>query len=469
MCEKNQFKVYDNGEPIYLDGLRCQFSVDDANSNAIAYVYEKEIADRIAQALNSSLLLEKTLADVKAGIPARDAEIETLRKENEDLREQLEAIGAGGVSGKLMTGANADRETLMRSIVQAGQRAGIIRADLESASVSECLHILECLGQPTAPVSAKIDVTPEMLRAAQLRSELGAFACANWSGGYSAIEELFRVMVAAAPVRAEPVTIPEGWKLVPVQPTEEMLVNVDEEVGGSCHSCSAWRASEDDCKRVWAAMIEASPIAPVAAHAQPKLTVDVLSFPESNGKKNWTALLRRAEKWDGLVGNCGGITIAHGERRNRVEYAAERTRFLLGLRDTEPFILDYADAPQRADDAQAQQPVSGAEGLIALEGRLLEVAETVMQKWQGQDRIPPMAWDFRGFLVDGMRAALAQQDADKVDAERWRAYRSSVAADDAGFLQRALDAFEAMGIEDGKVPSKDQIDAAIDAARKEQE
>lgn len=68
---------------------------------------------------------------------------------------ELEAIGAGGVNGKLMPGANADRETLMRSIVQAGQRAGIIRADLESASVSECLHILECLGQPAAPVSAE--------------------------------------------------------------------------------------------------------------------------------------------------------------------------------------------------------------------------------------------------------------------------------------------------------------------------
>lgn len=62
----------------------------------------------------------------------------------------------------------------------------------------------------------------------------------------------------------------------------------------------------------------------------------------------------------------------------------------------------------------------------------------------------------------------AQQDADKVDAERWRAYRSSVAADDAGFLQRALNAIEAMGLEDGQLPSEDQIDAAIDAARKEQ-
>ena len=50
-------------------------------------------------------ITEKTLADVKAGIPARDAEIEALRKENAGLREQLEAIVAGWANGSLMPGA----------------------------------------------------------------------------------------------------------------------------------------------------------------------------------------------------------------------------------------------------------------------------------------------------------------------------------------------------------------------------
>lgn len=36
--------------------------------------------------MSNENLTEKTLADVKAGIPARDAEIETLRKENAELR-----------------------------------------------------------------------------------------------------------------------------------------------------------------------------------------------------------------------------------------------------------------------------------------------------------------------------------------------------------------------------------------------
>ncbi len=82
----------------------------------------------------------------------------------------------------------------------------------------------------------------------------------------------------------------------------------------------------------------------VAAPAgEPRLTVRVTSFPESNGKRNWTALLMRVDPWRGLIGNCGGITIARGELWNRVAYEAECARLLIGERDTEPSILDYGD------------------------------------------------------------------------------------------------------------------------------
>ena len=76
---------------------------------------------------------------------------------------------------------------------------------------------------------------------------------------------------------------------------------------------------------------------------QPRLTVKVLSFPESNGKRNWTALLVRVDAWGGLIGNCGGITIDRGECWNRVAYEAERAKLLIGERDTEPDIMDYGD------------------------------------------------------------------------------------------------------------------------------
>lgn len=76
---------------------------------------------------------------------------------------------------------------------------------------------------------------------------------------------------------------------------------------------------------------------------QPRLTVRLVSFPESNGKRNWTAQLVRVGGFDGLVGSAGGITVAHGELWNRVAFEFERTRYLLGERDSEPYILDYGD------------------------------------------------------------------------------------------------------------------------------
>ena len=80
------------------------------------------------------------------------------------------------------------------------------------------------------------------------------------------------------------------------------------------------------------------------------LTVRLTSFPESNGKRNWTAQFVRAKPWKGLVGSAGGITIAHGELWNRVAYEAERARFLIGERDTEPHIRDYGTDIQTPEE-----------------------------------------------------------------------------------------------------------------------
>lgn len=77
------------------------------------------------------------------------------------------------------------------------------------------------------------------------------------------------------------------------------------------------------------------------AQAQPALKVVLTSFPESNGKRNWTAFFKRVEPFDGLAGSCGGITIDYGECWNRIAYEAERARVLLGERISEPDILEY--------------------------------------------------------------------------------------------------------------------------------
>lgn len=89
---------------------------------------------------------------------------------------------------------------------------------------------------------------------------------------------------------------------------------------------------------------------PAAADpAQPRLKVRLTSFPESNGKRNWTALLVREQPWGGLVGNCGGISLARGELWNRVAYEAQCAMYLIGARDTEPFILDFGDDIETPD------------------------------------------------------------------------------------------------------------------------
>lgn len=132
----------------------------------------------------------------------------------------------------------------------------------------------------------------------------------------------------------------EGWKLVPAEPTQEMQCR-----GMAMAFETSGRA--DWIKHVFAEMLAAAPPAARSIQAgepeQPRLTVRLTSFPESNGKRNWTALLVRTEKFDGLVGTCGGISLARGELWNRVAYEAERARYLIGERVTEPYILDYGD------------------------------------------------------------------------------------------------------------------------------
>lgn len=48
----------------------------------------------------------------------------------------------------------------------------------------------------------------------------------------------------ASPVPAQQAAVPDGWMLVPVKPTEDMLESY-EYVGGSCHSCTQRLASPE--------------------------------------------------------------------------------------------------------------------------------------------------------------------------------------------------------------------------------
>ena len=67
------------------------------------------------------------------------------------------------------------------------------------------------------------------------------------------------------------------------------------------------------------------------------------SMPESNGKENWTAILHRK-------GVCisEGITVDRSEYPERVRYAVDCMRYLIGEIQDEPDILAY-DAGKRSD------------------------------------------------------------------------------------------------------------------------
>lgn len=71
---------------------------------------------------------------------------------------------------------------------------------------------------------------------------------------------------------------------------------------------------------------------------QPALTVWYGSMPESNGRENWTATIRRVnptDKWD------QGFCFARSEYPERVRYEADRMRWIIGELAEKPDILAY--------------------------------------------------------------------------------------------------------------------------------
>lgn len=75
--------------------------------------------------------------------------------------------------------------------------------------------------------------------------------------------------------------------------------------------------------------------------SQHELTVWYGEMPESNGKSNFTAILRRKDSGNLLGSLAQGVCIARGEYPERVRYAADNMRFLIGELDEQPDILAY--------------------------------------------------------------------------------------------------------------------------------
>ncbi|HBJ0717808.1 TPA: ead/Ea22-like family protein [Escherichia coli] len=76
-------------------------------------------------------------------------------------------------------------------------------AELEAEPVSKTCKLNEPSGNsPVTPdgwVIVPKELTPEMMRAVQIRSELGGYATSNLSGAYNMFSEFWNVAVSAAP------------------------------------------------------------------------------------------------------------------------------------------------------------------------------------------------------------------------------------------------------------------------------
>ena len=93
--------------------------------------------------------------------------------------------------------------------------------------------------------------------------------------------------------------------------------------------------------------------------AQPVLTVWYGSMPESNGRQNWTATLRRVnptDKWD------QGFCFARSEYPERVRYEADRMRWIIGELAEKPDILAY-DEKAHSGYVAPNPPATEAEKL----------------------------------------------------------------------------------------------------------
>lgn len=121
--------------------------------------------------------------------------------------------------------------------------------------------------------------------------------CSDWYDGHPNHSDgggpyETRTLFAAAPASersdkspAAP-TMPEGWKLVPIVPTDDMRDAPEVSVGG-CYSCSAQQVSWGECAEIYAAMIAAAPVAqplaPSGAVSVDDVMRDMLAIQDACG------------------------------------------------------------------------------------------------------------------------------------------------------------------------------------------
>lgn len=157
--------------------------------------------------------------------------------------------------------------------------------------------------------------------------------------GFATMPDLFVFVSRPAPKQpVEAIGAGRGYSEAEIEVAAQALV--DHRWNGSQPGFDrkppSWKA--EHVAEVRAILAALSP----ASLAGPELTVWYGKMPESNGRENWTAELRRVhpiDKWD------RGFCFARSEYPGRVLYEADRVRWIIGERAERPDILAYdADA-----------------------------------------------------------------------------------------------------------------------------
>lgn len=274
---------------------------------------------------------------------------------------------------------------------------------------------------------------------------------------------------SAAPV-APQVSVLEGWKLVPIEPTpgmNEAADAADLEYSFRYHGSSNGPILQQSGEDHWAAMIAASPAAPVAAQAQPSdADIEAVFERMPDGAdgflKKWgyiqfaRALLdrfsflaqREGEAMNALTVLVKALRERHyGRMPSEVQDAYDRAwAIVFGVEKAQP----VGESPNLQGQ---QQPVSGADH-VPDAGKMVDALGDSSELPTDYDALM-LEHIFVCEERDYLRGLIEKQDADKVDAERYR------------LLSRGQHWSIINGI--GDALRADELDAAIDAARKERQ
>ncbi|HAM0461571.1 TPA: ead/Ea22-like family protein [Escherichia coli] len=165
---------------------------------------------QIEQQANAEFIAAANPATVLALLDERERNQQYIKnrdQENEDialtvgkLRVELEAAENNLIDSKCHVAELEEALRDKQALLEASEKR---IAELEAEPVSQAYKLNALDGNsPVTPdgwVMVPKELTPEMMRAVQIRSELGGYATSNLSGAYNMFSEFWNVAVSAAP------------------------------------------------------------------------------------------------------------------------------------------------------------------------------------------------------------------------------------------------------------------------------